>query len=342
MAILTYNRNKHSIPREKEDNRDRDNKPKSVSILGGQNRNDDNNNRRNSSDKDKMNLSATLERFVNEISENSKDIRNVRAILVDSINPVATAIFKLSRSDNRSDANIVNKAIAAFGLGTIPQTLKTLIAEGIIDTKPYNDNGYFESVFSYMVSRILMSSKALNLTEDIIDIYLSIFDIVNGTSITMLADQCGIDKTFATDILISYPIAPSMMDNTWIETNYPKFLARIMGHAEENQSVLDSVCISKIFEFIFGNNLTKGKVAPKIIGKYLGNKPSIFNDDPMKSIYVEFVKFLYETLNEYDDNTIVLTLRSVANARNKGIMTLFDDNDASGFENIANIWKTIR
>lgn len=327
---FTYNRAKHNPRMAEKENTGK--ASQSQSFLNNGNSNDRQTPKKQPSYKANA---QTLNEFIKECQDNAKDVRNIKAILADNIMNVANAAFAIEKSDDKSDITALNKTLAVFGLGAIPKTVKMLISSNIIDI-PDEDS---ESKISYLISRILIALNDIGVDEDTIECYISIFECINKSNITMLTSDTGINGDLALDMVLSFPIAPSQMDPIFIAKNYNKFLMRIMDHVEENQSVLNSHTIQKIFEFMFGSNCTKGKVANSIIGKYLGNKPTIFDKDPEETIYREFVKFLYETLNSYDDNSIRKTLNFVKKQRTNGSVTLFNEDDAKAFENIDAIWN---
>ena len=329
MAFI-YNRAKHNPRMTEKENTGK--VSQSQSFLNSNNGNDRQTPKKQPSYKANA---QTLNEFVKECQDNAKDIRNLKAIIADNIMNVANAAFAIEKSDDKSDITALNKTLAVFGLGAIPKTVKMLISSNIIDISDEDS----ESKMSYLISRILIALNDIGVEDDIIECYISIFECINKSNITMLTSDTGITSDLALDMVLSFPIAPSQMDPVFTAKNYTKFLMRIMDHVEENQSVLNSETIGKIFEFMFGSNITKGKVANNIIGKYLGNKPTIFDKDPEATIYREFVKFLYETLNSYDDDSIRKVLNFVKKQRTNGNVTLFDEDDAKSFENIIDIWN---
>lgn len=269
----------------------------------------------------------TLIRWVDEVVEYKNDPRNLKQVIYDSLPTVSNVVTKRDNESTNSEMkSAINKSIAVLAIGNVPNVLVGCLREGDMDV----------ANICYMISKLInIDDDSISISDDVIDTYVNdILYPINETSVKHLSSQTGITNDLSLELLVAYPINPTEMSGIFIAKTYPRFLARIFDHAQDNSDVLGRDTLADVFDYIFGDGYIK--IANKVIGQYLVNCPVMPNDGNKleETIFNEFFTMLYEKLNSYSDTVIDSTISFIMSKLSND--SLFDRAYAEQFENIRN------
>ena len=273
--------------------------------------------------------------FVDEFSDNTENFQRLRDIMIDYFPDAVRHIRAYYSQKNSAQFNdAVNKLVKLSTTSYFSKTLKKVL-EGNYWA---DDEGTYDKIWrsiGFLLSVALETSYD-RMHGDVVRLYATeILPRMWNTEITDISSRTGVTRDLVLDLAIAIPMVGSEWNAANIEEFYPRFLDKMLIHAEDNMDVLNWEVQGMLYDEFFG----KGNTGTKVIGKYLTSAPKKeeeLNSDVLRAVYKDFIKMLYSKLDNLDIDKIAYVFKFVGNYKkeHEGVATIFNAEDASKFENV--------
>jgi len=273
--------------------------------------------------------------FVDEFSDNTDNFRALQDIMIDRFPDAVRhirAYYSQKNSPQFNDA--ANKLVKLSTTSYFSKTLKKVL-EGNFWVDDEGTYGKIWRSIGFLLSTALETNYN-RMHGDVVRLYATeILPRMWNAEITDISSKTGVTRDLVLDLAIAIPMVGSEWNAANIDAFYPRFLDKMLVHAEDNMDVLNWEVQGMLYDEFFGKNNT----GVKVIGKYLVSHPKEEKDldgEVLKRVYQDFVKMLYSKLDTQDIDKIAYVFKFVGNWKKEhdGEPTIFNAEDASKFENV--------
>ena len=306
------------------------NRGSSLRRFGGDNTDRSNNNNDYVNTVESVN--EVLSDFVNNIQKNIDKPSEIKEIIEDSFEDVAAAMRYYYDERMEECLPVMNKVLDIM---TTNQFANILL--GVLKQDPFDNWDDMWKDVALLIS-ILLETSSNKMKEGTIQIYVNDILAGNGmwkTEIDQMVDTIGITEDLAIELVIGLPVKAEDMTDLLMRSTYQSFLNAILTNAEDNIEILNNQAQRKLFDFFFNENGKSGKLASKVIGRYLADEDLDGLTSVESLIYGEFKQMLLEKLDSYDVNNIAFVIRYIVDQKKHGVKnTMFDVTKASEYDTI--------
>jgi len=283
----------------------------------------------------KDNRAEDILKFCQLFEDNIDDYRKLQDIMIDEF-PEAVRHIRSYYSQKVTPAYVdaANKLVKIATTNHFAKILKKVLESQIWA----DDDGTYDKIWrsiGFLLS-VALETNYDRMHNDVIRLYATeILPRMWSSEITQIAIATGVTRDLILDLTIAIPMIGSEWNSANIDAFFPRFLDKMLLHAEDNIDVLNWEVQGMLYDEFFGKNNT----GVKIIGKYLASEPkkdSELEGDVQRAVYEEFKKMLYMKLDALDIDRIAYVFKFVAGYRkDKGTTnTMFNSEDARKYENV--------
>lgn len=278
-------------------------------------------------------VKETLSRFVDDIQKNIDKPSEIKDIIENQFENVASAMRHYYDQRMEDCLPEMNKVLDIMSTNQFANILLGLLKQNCFE----DDWDDMWKDVALLIS-ILLDTSASKMKDGTVQIYLTDILATSGmwkTEIDQMADTIGITEDLAIDLVVGLPVKAEDMTDLLMRATYQNFLKAILAHADDNLDILDNNTQRKLFDFFFNENGKSGKLASKVIGRYLAEEDLDGLDTAESIIYGEFKQMLLKKLDSYDVNNIVFVIKYVVEQKKHGAKNvIFDVKKASEYDTI--------
>lgn len=277
-------------------------------------------------------IKEVLSGFVNSVQKNIDKPSEIKSIIEESFDDVAAAMKYYYDTRMEDCIPFANKVLDIMSTNQFANILLSVLKQNSFD-----DWDVMWKDVALLIS-ILLETSTAKMKEGTVQIYVSDILASSGmwkTEIDQMVNTIGITEELATDLVIGLPVKAEDMTDLLMRSTYRAFLEAIIEHAEDNIEILDSQTQRKLFDFFFNENGKSGKLASKIIGRYLADEDLDGLQGVESLIYGEFKQMLLKKLDSYDVQNIVFVIKYIVDQRKHGNKNMiFNVEKASEYDTI--------
>ena len=173
--------------------------------------------------------------------------------------------------------------------------------------------------------------------SDTKSIYIDIITDIYEFEVKDLSIRFNLTEDAILDLLIGIPHFGEDMTISQIKSCYDNFLEMLINHGRSAIDYMNAEHQKELFYYLFKD---ADGIAVKAAGQCLSDPRIVFDDEQDQALYQEYIKMLYEVVNEHDINEIKMVIRFIITTRermkkvNEGEITAFDVKEALEYENI--------
>ena len=269
--------------------------------------------------------------FLKEFQDSLDDFRQCKEVMVDKFPDVVKYIRSYySQKNGPTFVDALNKLVLCISTTNFANTLLNILEHGDWEDGTY-EKCWRNIAFALSIA---LETAHKRMHGSVIAKYATtILPRMWKPEIQDIARNTGVTRDLVLDLIIAIPMIDAEWNSANIDAFYPRFLDKMLIHAEDNMDVLNWEVQGMLYKRFFGN----GKDALRVIGKYLTSEPRDGLDSEVeRAVYDEFVKMLYSKLDEYDIKDIAYVFRYVAKTRKEtdNAKTIFNSKDATAWENV--------
>lgn len=274
----------------------------------------------------------TVFKFCEDFTENVTNYKALQELMADDfpdVIKIMSGYYNTRTAPELVDA--MNKMVNVAATTQFATTLGSMLESGI-----WTEDLIYDKIWrdiAFLLSVTLETSHARMHDTAIRKYVTDILPKMWKPEINEITRQTGITKDLALDLIIAIPMIGSEWNGSNIDAFYPRFLSKMLEHADNNMDVLNHEVQGMLYERFFG----KSKTALKVIGKFLVSEPrKKTGEEVPDAVYDEFVKMLYEKLDNYDIGDIAYVFNFVSKYRkeHENAKVIFDAVIASKYENV--------
>ena len=278
----------------------------------------------------------TLQAFVDDITDNKTDSSALKDIITNQFIGVCEIMVNYYENKFNNIVDVMNAVIKVMTTNRFTETLLSVISDD------YNMENWdiYKRTIAKTISIILQTSSD-KISENAQNNYIEmITEYIYPGEIAELVNGTGIYEDAVIDLFITIPEFGNKMNMADINATYANFAATIIRYYDELSAYADKDFLKDLFYKIFPD--IDGQAA-KVVGKCLSSVDPDFNAtqeqlDVMIPLFDEYVKMLYEVLNDNEISDIQNTLIYIATTLEKSGKTMddiiFDVEDAWEYPNI--------
>ena len=256
-----------------------------------------------------------LQDFVDDIIDNKTDGSAVREIIDKNFIDVCDVMIHYYERKYDNIIDTMNEVIKVMTTNRFSESLLAVISQ---DYK-MDDWGQYKRNIAKVISIVLQTSSD-EITESAQNNYIEIItDYIYNGEIAELVNGTGIYEDAVIDLFITIPDFGTKMNMADINASYNNFAATIIRYYDELINYADKDFLKDLFYKIFPD--IDGQAA-RVVGKCLSNADPDFKGteeqiDVMVRLFDEYVKMLYEVLNDNEISEISNTLTFIATTLEK-------------------------
>lgn len=277
-------------------------------------------------------IKECLSGFVSSVQKNVDKPSEIKSIIEESFGDVAAAMKYYYDSRMEDCLPEMNKVLDIMSTNQFANILLSVLKQNSFD-----DWGEMWKDVAFLIS-ILLETSAAKMKEGTVQVYVSDILASSGmwkTEIEQMVNTIGISEELATDLVIGLPVKAEDMTDLFMRSTYRSFLDAIIENADDNIEILDNVAQRKLFDFFFNENGKSGKLASKIIGRYLADEDLDGLSATESIIYGEFKQMLFKKLDSYDISNIEFVIQYIVDQKKRGHKNMvFDVARASEYDSI--------
>lgn len=240
------------------------------------------------------------------------DYRQIRTMVQDDLPEVIKAMnYYYSNNSFDEKTAILNKFVKIVCTSKFANALAS-----VMDSRVWLDDGTWDDIWMSVATSIsiALETNYERMHSDVVRSYVrDMLPRIWQPEITDIARRTGVTRDLALDLLIAIPMvnAGKKWSNTTIGVYYDRFVDKMLVHADDNMDILNWEIQGILFDIFFDN---KNQTNLKVIGRYLaGPRIQPTGETVKDAVYNEFIKMLYNKLNEFDIKEIGWCLEFVAN-----------------------------
>ena len=280
-------------------------------------------NRDNNSNKNKPNNNINIEnaieeltQFVTTYSNNKINTPIVRSIVANGFASVANIMSHYNDDSWKKALPAMNKVIVLMSSESFSRILKIVLSEGIMvttNTTKEDVMRLFNLVLDYNIDKM---------SNDVICNYVDIITtLVADIDIKLLMETYGMDEDTALNFVVSIPVSVTgVKSDADIKQYARRFIDEVLRESESTITYMNSDCQKKLFYNIFNDKRDLG--AMKAVGQCMtaseivlpeemDGETSIGVDPKKEELVKQYLKALYEIMDEHDIPTIQMVLKFI-------------------------------
>ena len=278
----------------------------------------------------------TLQVFVDDITDNKTDSSALKDIITNQFIGVCEIMANYYENKFNNIVDVMNAVIKVMTTNRFTETLLSVISDD------YNMENWdvYKRTIAKTISIVLQTSSD-KISENAQNNYIEmITEYIYPGEIAELVNGTGIYEDAVIDLFITIPEFGNKMNMADINATYSNFATTIIRYYDELAAYADKDFLKNLFYKIFPD--IDGQAA-KVVGKCLSSVDPDFNAtqeqlDVMIPLFDEYVKMLYDVLNDNEISDIQNTLIYIATTLEKSGKTMddiiFDVEDAWEYSNI--------
>lgn len=270
--------------------------------------------------------------FLDEFQKSIDDFRQCKDVVIDRFPDIVKYVRSYYSQKNGPAFNdAVNKLVLCISTTNFANILLHILEHGDWEDGEVYDKCWRNIAFALSIA---LETAHNRMHGSVIAKYATdILPRMWRPEIQDISRTTGVTRDLALDLIIAIPMIDSDWNSANIDAFYPRFLDKMLIHAEDNMDVLNWEVQGMLYKKFFGN----GKEALRVIGKYLTSEPREGLDSEVeRAVYTEFVKMLYSKLDEYDIKDIAYVFRYVAKVRKEtdNAKSIFNSKEAAAWDNV--------
>lgn len=197
----------------------------------------------------------------------------------------------------------------------------------------------FNAVKKYIASflSLALETNHSRMMSDTKSIYVDIITNIYNFEVKDLSVRFNLSEDAILDLLVGVPHFGENMTSSQIKSCYDSFLEMLINHGKSAIDYMTAEHQKELFYYLFKD---EDGIAVKAAGQCLSDPRIVFDEEQDQALYQEYIKMLYEVVNEHDIGEIKMVLRFIVNTRERmakkgdGDITAFDVKEALEYENI--------
>ena len=277
---------------------------------------------------------AVLDDFVDEYVKNKSDVSVINNLMAVQFAGVAKIMSQYYEKKFADIADSMNNVIKLMTTKTFAIGLMSLIKK---KDEVFDDWGDVKRNIAALISLALETSH-MKMVEETKSIYVEIIaEHIWDFEVKELQAKFKLTDDAAIDLLIGVPKFGCNMSDTEIRSQYDTLLSMLLNHGKCAINYLDAEHQKELFYYLFKDD---NRIAIKAAGQCLGDEMLSFEEAEDEALYQEYVKMLYQVVDEHDLDEIRSVLRFIVKKRSDmadkemDTVTVFDVNTALEYENI--------
>lgn len=274
----------------------------------------------------------TLDNFVSGYKSNKTNPTFISELLNLNLIKIADIMSKYYNKDMEPIAESMNNVITLLTTKSFAISVNSYIKnnENIPDWDIVKKN------IAALLSLGLETSHNKMMSETK-SIYVDIISTIYDFEIKELTLKYHLTEDAALDLFVGIPHFGEKLTDAQIRGCYDTFLTMLINHGKCAIEYLNAENQKDLFYYFFRD---EDRIATKAAGQCLGDERIEFEEDADQTLYEQYVKMLYEVVNEHDLDEIRMVIRYIVKSRIKMVesksetVTVFDVNEALQYENI--------
>lgn len=307
-------------------------------------------------------ITKTIKEEKAKTTETSDDNQDTEAKYLDDCKTLLDN-FVQTYKDNKTNPNVLNdlmndhfievcKVMDKYydkGMEPIMSSMNNILVLSTIKAFSITVNNFmsrkdeiiddFDTVKRYIASflSLALETNHNRMMTDTKSVYVEIITDIYSFEVKDLSIRFNLSEDAILDLLIGIPHFGEDMTSSQIKSCYDTFLEMLINHGRSAIDYMTAEHQKELFYYLFKD---ADGIAVKAAGQCLSDPRIVFDDDQDQVLYKEYIKMLYEVINEHDINEIKMVLRFIVNTRERmakadeGNITSFDVSEALEYDNI--------
>ena len=292
------------------------------------------NNKQNVTDEAVILAQATLDDFVEKYAENKSDSTYIQTLLGDDFGAVAEVMRHYYDTAYNNTIESMNNVIKLMTAKTFALNLLSAVKK---KDEVFNDWDTIKMPIAALIS-LALDTHHTKMISDTKMFYVEIIsEHIYNFEIKEIMTKFKLSEDAATDLIIGAPSFGQDMTDVDIKHYYGTILNMLINHGKSAMDYMNAENQRNLFYHIFKDD---NRVAIKAVAHCFGDEMIVFEEEADEALYTEYVKMLYDVLNEHDLDDIRFVLRYIVKVRagiqkeGKDTITVFDVKKAVEYENI--------
>lgn len=274
-----------------------------------------------------------LDEFVQTYKDNKTNPNVLNDLMDDKFIEVCEVMDKYYDKGMESIVSSMNSILVLSTIKAFSITVNNFMSrkDEVIDD--------FNSVKRYIAGflSLALETNHNRMMSDTKSIYIDIITDIYEFEVKDLSIRFNLTEDAILDLLIGIPHFGEDMTISQIKSCYDNFLEMLINHGRSAIDYMNAEHQKELFYYLFKD---ADGIAVKAAGQCLSDPRIVFDDEQDQALYQEYIKMLYEVVNEHDINEIKMVIRFIITTRermkkvNEGEITAFDVKEALEYENI--------
>lgn len=274
-----------------------------------------------------------LDEFVQTYKDNKTNPNVLNDLMDDKFIEVCKVMDKYYDKGMESIVSSMNSILVLSTIKAFSITVNNFMSrkDEVIDD--------FNSVKRYIAGflSLALETNHNRMMSDTKSIYIDIITDIYEFEVKDLSIRFNLTEDAILDLLIGIPHFGEDMTISQIKSCYDNFLEMLINHGRSAIDYMNAEHQKELFYYLFKD---ADGIAVKAAGQCLSDPRIVFDDEQDQALYQEYIKMLYEVVNEHDINEIKMVIRFIITTRermkkaNEGEITAFDAKEALEYENI--------
>lgn len=274
-----------------------------------------------------------LDEFVQTYKDNKTNPNVLNDLMDDKFIEICKVMDKYYDKGMESIVSSMNSILVLSTIKAFSITVNNFMSrkDEVIDD--------FNSVKRYIAGflSLALETNHNRMMSDTKSIYIDIITDIYEFEVKDLSIRFNLTEDAILDLLIGIPHFGEDMTISQIKSCYDNFLEMLINHGRSAIDYMNAEHQKELFYYLFKD---ADGIAVKAAGQCLSDPRIVFDDEQDQALYQEYIKMLYEVVNEHDINEIKMVIRFIITTRermkkvNEGEITAFDVKEALEYENI--------
>lgn len=277
---------------------------------------------------------AMLDDFTEKYTTNKTDSTYLQSLIGEDLGKIAEVMFHYYDNAYQNIVESMNNVIKLMTAKAFALNLLTAIKN---KDEVFRDWDYARQPIGYLIA-LALDTHHMKMITDTKSIYVEIIsEHIFDFEIKDIQSRFHLSEDAAIDLIIGAPSFGTDMSDIDIRHQYSTILNMLINHGKSATDYMTAENQKNLFYYIFKD---ANRVAIKAVAQCLGDELIVFEEESDEALYNEYVKMLYDVLNEHDFDEIRFVLRYIVKVRadikkaGKDTITTFDVKKAVEYENI--------
>lgn len=274
-----------------------------------------------------------LDDFVQTYKDNKTNPNVLNDLMDEKFVRVCEIMDKYYDKEMESIVSSMNNILTLSTIKAFSVTVNTFMSRK--DEVIEDFNAVKRTIASFL--SLALETNHNRMMSDTKSVYIDIITDIYEFEVKDLSIRFNLTEDAILDLLIGIPHFGENMTSSQIKSCYDSFLEMLINHGRSAIDYMTAEHQKELFYYLFKDS---DGIAVKAAGQCLSDPRIVFDDEQDQALYKEYIKMLYDVVNEHDINEIKMVLRFIVNTRermqkkNEGEITAFDVNEALEYENI--------